>query len=214
VPSVSQVALRPAICIPMFFGYAFGPVVGFFTGAVGNMFGDALSGFGLSPQWSVGNGLVGLIAGLAMLFEDKKKSMDVVLIVSGVLAALGTVIFFLNQSIPNMQYFNPPANVFGDQQISLFAGLSALVGFVLVLAIRFIFGQNVDLAAAVTWSLLGNFLGLGFAAISDVWINGYNLPTAIVGEFLPSAGPNMLFAAILVPLLVVAYSAVQRQSGR
>src|SRR6185503_17170437 len=43
VPSTSQVALRPAIAIPMFFGYAFGPVVGFFTGAVGNMFGDALT---------------------------------------------------------------------------------------------------------------------------------------------------------------------------
>jgi len=214
VPSVSQVALRPAICIPMFFGYAFGPVVGLFTGAVGNMFGDALTGFGLSPQWSVGNGLIGMIAGLVMLFEDKKKSMNTVLIVSGVLAAIGTLIFFLNQTIPNMQYFNPPANVFGDQQISLFAGLSALIGFVLVLIVRFIFGQNVDLAAAVTWSMLGNFLGLGFAAISDIWINGYNLPTAIVGEFLPSAGPNMLFAAILVPLLVVAYGAVQRQSGR
>ena len=50
VPSLSQVSLRPAIAIPMFFGYAFGPVVGFFTGAVGNMFGDALTGFGLSPQ--------------------------------------------------------------------------------------------------------------------------------------------------------------------
>ena len=49
VPSLSQVSLRPAIAIPMFFGYAFGPVVGFFSGAVGNMFGDALTGFGLSP---------------------------------------------------------------------------------------------------------------------------------------------------------------------
>ena len=72
VPSVSQVALRPAIAIPMFFGYTFGPVVGFFTGAVGNMFGDALTGFGLSPQWSVGNGLVGMIAGMVWLFADKK----------------------------------------------------------------------------------------------------------------------------------------------
>jgi len=70
VPSVSQVALRPAIVIPMFFGYTFGPVVGFFSGAVGNMFGDALTGFGLSPQWSIGNGLVGLIAGLALLYPD------------------------------------------------------------------------------------------------------------------------------------------------
>ena len=72
VPSLSQVALRPAIAIPMFFGYAFGPVVGFFTGAVGNMFGDAISGFGLSPQWSIGNGLIGLIAGLPAVFGDRK----------------------------------------------------------------------------------------------------------------------------------------------
>jgi hypothetical protein len=85
VPSVSQVALRPAIVIPMFFGYFFGPTVGFFTGAVGNMFGDALTGFGLSPQWSVGNGLVGMIAGMAALFSDKQKSMNVVLIISAVL---------------------------------------------------------------------------------------------------------------------------------
>ena len=78
VPSVSQVALRPAIAIPMFFGYTFGPVVGFFTGAVGNMFGDALTGFGLSPQWSIGNGLVGMIAGMVFLFKDKKRSMNTV----------------------------------------------------------------------------------------------------------------------------------------
>jgi len=208
VPSVSQVALRPAICIPMFFGYAFGPVVGFFTGAVGNMFGDALTGFGLSPQWSVGNGLIGMIAGLVFLFKDRKRSMDTVLIVSGVLAALATAIYFFNRDVINGFYFD------SQQPVSLFAGLAAIIGFVLVLAIRFIFGRNIDVAAAVTWSMLGNFLGLGFAAISDIWINGYNLPTAIVGEFLPSAGPNMLFAAILVPLLVAAYAAVRRQSGR
>ena len=79
VPSVSQVALRPAIAIPMFFGYALGPNVGFFAGAVGNMFGDALTGFSLSPQWSVANGLVGLIDGMALLFPDKKKSLNTVL---------------------------------------------------------------------------------------------------------------------------------------
>jgi uncharacterized membrane protein len=214
VPSLSQVSLRPAIAIPMFFGYAFGPVVGFFTGAVGNMFGDALTGFGLSPQWSVGNGLVGMIAGMVYLFSDKKRSMDTVLIISGVLAVLATALFFLNRNNPNMLFFDPGNNIFGDQQISLFAGLSAVVGLVLVLAVRFLFNQNIDVAAAVTWSMLGNFLGLGFAAISDIWINGFSPAAAIVGEFLPAAGPNLLFAAILVPILVGAYAAVQRQSGR
>jgi uncharacterized membrane protein len=208
VPSVSQVALRPAIAIPMFFGYAFGPIVGFFTGAVGNMFGDALTGFGLYPQWSIGNGLIGFIAGLPMLFADKKKSLDSVLIAGGVLAAVATVIYFFNRNEINQLVYP------FDQPVSMLAGISILFGFVLVLIVRFAFGKNIDIAAAVTWGMLGNILGIGFAAISDIWINGYSPVTAIVGEFLPAAGPNLIFAAILVPLLVVAYAAVQRQSGR
>lgn len=214
VPSLSQVALRPAIAIPMFFGYAFGPVVGFFTGAVGNMFGDALTGFGLSPQWSIGNGLIGFISGLWMLFRDRKQSMNTVLWVGGVLAVLAAALFFLNRNQPNMLFFDVANNIFGDAQISLFAGISILVGLLLVLAVRVFFGGNEEVAAAVTWGMLGNILGLLFAAISDIWINGFSLPAAVVGEFLPSAGPNLIFAAILVPLLVLAYSAVRRQSGR
>jgi len=215
VPSLSQVALRPAIAIPMFFGYAFGPVVGFFSGAVGNMFGDALTGFGLSPQWSVANGLIGFIAGLPMLFADKKKSLDVVLIIGAILAALAALLYFLFPTIANLNYFNPADNTFGETQITFLAGAGAiLIGLILVLIVRFVFGKNIDIAAAVTWAMLGNILGIGFAAISDIWINGYSPAAAMVGEFLPAAGPNLIFAAILVPLLVVAYAAVQKQSGR
>lgn len=214
VPSVSQVALRPAIAIPMFFGFAFGPAVGFFTGAVGNMFGDALTGFGLSPQWSVGNGLVGMIAGMVHLFKDKKSSLNVVLGIGFVLTLIATAIFLVNRNVPNMLFFDVENGIFGDQQISLFAGLSVVIGLVLVLVVRFAFAKNVEIAAAVTWSMLGNLIGLGFAAVSDVWINGFPLPVAIVGEFLPAAGPNLLFAAILVPILVAAYNAVQAQTGR
>ncbi len=214
VPSLSQVSLRPAIAIPMFFGYAFGPVVGFFSGAVGNMFGDALTGFGLSPQWSIGNGLVGLIAGLHMLFKDKKKSLDFVLGAGAVLALLAALIYFVNRDMPNMLFYDVDNGIFGDAQITLFAGLSLLIGLVLVVIVRFAFGKNIDIATAVTWSMLGNILGIGFAAISDIWINGFSPAAAIVGEFLPAAGPNLIFAAILVPFLVVAYSAVQKQSGR
>jgi len=208
VPSLSQVALRPAIAIPMFFGYAFGPVVGFFSGAVGNIFGDALTGFGLSPQWSIGNGLVGFIAGMAMLFKDKKRSMDTVLWISGVLAVLTVVLFFTNPSTTNGMYFA------ATEPVSLFAGLTIIIGFVLVLIVRFAFGKNEDVAAAVTWGMLGNILGILFAALSDIFINGFSLAAAVVGEFLPAAGPNLIFAAILVPLLVGAYAAVQKQSGR
>jgi uncharacterized membrane protein len=214
VPSISQVALRPAIAIPMFFGYTFGPAVGFFTGAVGNMFGDALTGFSLSPQWSIGNGLVGLISGMVFLFKDKKRSMDTVLWISGVIAVLGVLLYALNNTQANLMFYDVPNNIFGDAPISLFAGISGLVGFILVLIVRFAFPNNPDVAAAVTWGALGNFIGLGFAAISDIWINGYTPVAALVGEFLPAAGPNLIFAAILVPALVAAYAAFRRQSGR
>ena len=214
VPSVSQVALRPAIAIPMFFGYAFGPVVGFFTGAVGNMFGDALTGFGLSPQWSVGNGLIGFIAGLSMLFKDRKQSMNTVLYTSGVLVLLTAILYFLNRAMPNMLFFDVDNGIFGDAPISLFAGISIVIGFILVVAVRYGFASNENVAAAVTWGMLGNILGLLFASIADIWINGLSLAATIVGQFLPAAGPNLIFAAILVPLLVGAYASVQRQSGR
>jgi len=214
VPSLSQVALRPAIAIPMFFGYAFGPVVGFFSGAVGNMFGDALTGFGLSPQWSIGNGLVGFIAGLPLLFSSRKKSLDTVLYVGGGLTLLGLIIYYLNSTQANMLFYDVDNGIFGDAQISPFAAISLLIGFILVVIVRFIFRKNEDIATAVTWSMLGNIIGIGFAAISDIWINGFSPAAAIVGEFLPAAGPNLIFAAILVPLLVVAYAAVRKQSGR
>ena len=214
VPSVSQVALRPAIAIPMFFGYAFGPVVGFFTGAVGNMFGDALTGFGLSPQWSIGNGLIGFIAGLSMLFKDRKQSMNTVLYTSGALVLLTALLYFLDRNLPNMLYFDVDNGIFGDAGISVFAGLSIVIGFILVVAVRFIFASNENVAAAVTWGMLGNILGLLFASLADIFINGLTLPATIVGQFLPAAGPNLIFAAILVPLLVGAYASVQRQSGR
>ena len=214
VPSLSQVALRPAIAIPMFFGFAFGPVVGFFSGAVGNIFGDALTGFGLSPQWSIGNGLVGFIAGMWMLFKDKKKSMDTVLWISGVLAALTVVLFLVNPKTPNGMYFDPVTGNFGQTPMTIFAGITILIGFVIVLAVRFGFAANEDVAATVTWGMLGNIIGILFASLSDIFINGFSLVAAVVGEFLPAAGPNLIFAAILVPLLVGAYAAVRKQSGR
>jgi uncharacterized membrane protein len=208
VPSISQVALRPAIAIPMFFGYAFGPVVGFFTGAVGNMFGDAITGFGLSPQWSIGNGLIGFISGLWMLFRNRRQSLNTILWAGGALAAITVLLFLMNRDVINALYFED------TQPVSLFAGLTILIGFALILAVRYLFANNEAIATAVTWAMLGNIVGLLFASLSDIFINGLSLPATIVGQFLPAAGPNLIFAAILVPLLVGAYASVQRQSGR
>ncbi len=70
IPGTKDVSVRPAFALVPFFGYAFGPIVGFFTGLVGNAIGDQISGWGAltSWNWSIANGLVGFIAGLAPLY--------------------------------------------------------------------------------------------------------------------------------------------------
>ena len=66
VPGTEGVYLRPAYGILTFFGFAFGPVVGFATGFIGNALADTLTASGpiASWWWSVANGLAGLLAGV------------------------------------------------------------------------------------------------------------------------------------------------------
>jgi energy-coupling factor transport system substrate-specific component len=70
VPGTNNISIRPAFAIVTFFGYAFGPIVGLFVGFVGNSIIDQLTGSGFFQfwNWSLANGLVGLIAGLAPLY--------------------------------------------------------------------------------------------------------------------------------------------------
>lgn len=64
LPSAGNVSFRPAVAIPLFFGIAFGPIVGFVAGFLGNIISDLISGYGFWVWWDIGNGLMGLVAGL------------------------------------------------------------------------------------------------------------------------------------------------------
>jgi len=72
IPGTQLVAVRPSVSIPMFFGYIFGPVVGFVSGFLGNVISDAISWGGFWWNWDVGNGLLGLIPGLASYLISKE----------------------------------------------------------------------------------------------------------------------------------------------
>ena len=207
MPSVSQVALRPSICIPVFFGYAFGPVVGFFTGAVGNILGDFLTGWGVYPAWDVGNGLIGMVSGLVLLFADKKRSLNFLTGLVAVLIIITAALIFINPRVPG------PWS--GEIEDFSFWAWAFIVGGVIVIAGRFVLqGMGVDLAAINLWGTLGIVVGIGFASLADIWVNGYSFATAIIGEFAPAAGPNILNSMILTPILWAAYNAVQARTGR
>jgi hypothetical protein len=207
MPSVSQVALRPSICIPVFFGYVFGPVVGFFTGAVGNILGDFLTGWGVFPAWDIGNGLIGMVPGLVLLFADKKRSLNFLTILVAILIAITAVLIFANPKVTGPWT--------GEIEDFSFWSWAFIVGGVVVIVLRFVLERfSVDLAAVNLWGTLGIIIGIGFASIADIWINGYSFATAIIGEFAPAAGPNILNSMILTPILLAAYEAVQARTGR
>jgi energy-coupling factor transport system substrate-specific component len=91
IPGPFNSSVRPGVAIPLFFGAAFGPVVGFFTGFVGNIIGDLLSGYGFSFNWSLGNGLMGLVAGLASYYVRRLDNPRAIAIAVG-FALLGIVV--------------------------------------------------------------------------------------------------------------------------
>lgn len=207
LPSVSQVALRPSICIPVFFGYVFGPVVGFFTGAVGNILGDFLTGWGVYPAWDMGNGLIGFVAGLVMLFANKRRSLNFLTILVGVLVIIVAAAILLSPNVVG------PWS--GEIENFSFWAWAFIIGGIGVIALRFLLERiDIDLAAVNIWGTLGIIAGIGFAAIADIWVNGYSLATAMIGEFAPAAGPNILNSMVLTPILLAAYRAVQSRTGR
>jgi energy-coupling factor transport system substrate-specific component len=78
LPAAGNITFRPAVAVLIFFGVAFGPWVGLIAGTLGNVLGDALSGFGFWWHWSLGNGIIGLIAGLALLWiKDYRRPRDI-----------------------------------------------------------------------------------------------------------------------------------------
>jgi energy-coupling factor transport system substrate-specific component len=99
IPGTTAVDVRPAFALVPFFGFAFGPIVGFFTGLVGNMIGDQISGWGAltSYNWSLANGVVGLIAGLAPLYLGRmlNSGLPQKAIAGAIAGALGVVLGFL-----------------------------------------------------------------------------------------------------------------------
>lgn len=204
LPSVSLVSLRPAVVIPVLFGFAFGPVVGFFTGAVGNILGDAITGWGVYPVWDLGNGLMGLIPGLIWAFSDKQKTTQRVLYLVGAILAIFTILAI---AFPNIEH--PWAGQTVGQWWPLI-----VVALALIVAGYFLLRRRANTAAIVVWGAFGVTVGMAFASIADIWVNGYSVATAILGEFVPSAVGNLFMVVILAPILWVAYEAARGQSGR
>ena len=266
VPSVSLVSMRPVVAIPIFFGFAFGPTVGFFVGAFGNVLGDALTGWGVFPVWDIGNGLMGLVPGLAGMYltEAGRGRVKTLQWISAAVLAVAVILPIVSPNIVD-PWSGEVAN-FGAWWYVMLVVLVVMLGMSLaprfwpyilgLLTLGFIVFGAIDMVnngwstgvlvvwvvaailaymayyvnaraeaitnwlddkettALVVWGTLGVIVGIGFAAMADIWINGYSFTTAFIGEFIPAAGPNILFAVILTPLLYAAWKQARTRAGR
>jgi Predicted membrane protein len=101
LPSAGNVSFRPAVAIPLFFGIAFGPIVGFIAGFLGNMISDLISGYGFWVWWDIGNGLMGLVAGL-MAFSFTSFKARSTLLKAELYVILGVLVGMAVASISEM----------------------------------------------------------------------------------------------------------------
>jgi energy-coupling factor transport system substrate-specific component len=147
LPAAGNVTFRPAVAVLIFFAVAYGPWVGLLAGFFGNMLGDGITGWGFYWNWSLGNGLMGMVAGLAM------------------------------------------------------AGIND-------------FRARSDILKALGWGVLGIIVGMLFASLTEMFVGGIDLNTALVGYFLPAVGGNLVVTVILLPILMIAFAAVAARRGR
>lgn len=91
------VSIRPAIALIPFVGLRFGPIAGFFTGAVGNAIVDQILGYGFLTywNWSLANGLIGLLAGLLAHYRPEPKKLGSQVIWAAVISVIAVVIGLL-----------------------------------------------------------------------------------------------------------------------
>ncbi len=71
-----------------------------------------------------------------------------------------------------------------------------------------------DLIFAEVAVVLGSAVGMFVAALSEIWVSGIDFTTTLVQNFWPAFLSNVVNGLILVPILLVAYSAIVRRSGR
>lgn len=147
LPAAGNITFRPAVAILIFFGVAYGPWVGLLAGFVGNTLGDALAGWGFYWNWSLGNGLMGMIPGLAMASIHDYRARG-------------------------------------------------------------------DIIKAVSWGALGIAVGMLFASLTEMFVGGIDLNTALVGYFTPAFLGNLVVTIVLLPILMIAFAAVAARRGR
>lgn len=181
-PAVATITLRLGVVVPLFMGLTFGPAVGFVTGALGNHFGDFLSGWGFFPMWNLGNGLMGFVAGLIHFERQPLAGARRLLWGAAVVLALLLI-----------------SQLWGPLQ-PLWLGVYAWLILVIVVLLAY---QNryPRPSAAVAWGMWGVIIGMSIASVAELWTRSLSLNEMLSHNLIIIIGTNLIFTQILLPVL-------------
>ena len=90
--------------------------------------------------------------------------------------------------------------------------MGMIPGFALPLITSF--RATKSLIIADIFVIVGVVVGMGFASLTEILFSGLDFATAFGGYFVPAALTNIINGVILVPILLVAYSAIATRTGR
>lgn len=204
--SFGKILLRPAVCIPVLFGFSFGPGVGFFTGAVGSLLADFAIGWDVFPIWNIASGITGLVPGFMALFKEEKipqrylSSLVILLIVAS------AVMVFLYPVVPEPWT--------GHIKDFTFWGYALLIGGAVMISNSYLMEQvDLDFVSINLWGALGIVLSTLFTSVGDIWLNNFSPATALIGEFAPYTAIDILNLVLFAPLLMALYHAASRRLG-
>jgi energy-coupling factor transport system substrate-specific component len=71
-----------------------------------------------------------------------------------------------------------------------------------------------DIVKAEIVVVIGAAVGMFLASLTELWVSGVNFATTLATNFIPSFLSNIVAGLILVPILMLAYSAIVTRSGR
>jgi len=202
--SFGRINLHPAVCIPVLFGYAFGPGVGFFTGAVGSLLADFAIGWDVFPIWNIASGVTGMVPGFMSLYKEENIPQRY----------LSTLVVVLIVASAGMVFLNPvvPEPWTGEIKDFTFWAYALLIGGAIMFSNAYLMEQrDLDFVSINLWGALGIILSTFLTSLADIWLNGFSIETALIGEYAPYTAIDLLNVVLFAPLLMAAYHAASRR---
>lgn len=204
--SFGKISIHPAVCIPVLFGFSFGPGVGFFTGAVGSLLADFAIGWDVFPIWSIATGMTGMIPGFMSLLKEENIPQRYLSTLVILLIILSAGMVFLHPVVPEPWT--------GEIKDYTFWAYALLMGGAIMIANGYLMEQrDLNFVSINLWGALGIIVSTLLTSLGDIWLNNFSLETALIGEYAPYTAIDLLNLVLFAPLIMAGYHAARNRLG-